>query len=75
MPFKPLEIITDSNIAEVSFDAETKTLKIVYVRDNRTYDFYGPSADVAAEFETSGLKADAVYRASVKGRFPYKEVS
>jgi hypothetical protein len=74
MAFKPLQIIPDSNIAGASFDEETKTLQIVYQRDSRTYEFYGPSADVAAKFENSGLKADAVYRAEIKSRFPYQEV-
>lgn len=74
MAFKVLEIIPDSNIAEVEFEEETKTLKIQYVRNQRTYLFDGVGADVAAGFETSGLKADAWYRANVKGRYPYREV-
>lgn len=75
MAFKALDIIPDSNIAEVSYDEAAKTLQIVYVRNSRTYLFDGPTADVAAKFENSGLKADAVYSAEIKGRFPYRETT
>lgn len=74
MAFRALSIIPDSNIAGCEYDEEVKTLQIIYQRDSRTYNFFGVPANVAAGFETSGLKADSVYRSTIKGRYPYQEV-
>ena len=75
MAFQPIEFVPDSNIAgPVEYDDETKTLRIVFVRNNRTYEYSEIDAKTVEGFSTSGLTAGKYLNAYIKGRFPYAEV-
>jgi len=73
MAFVPITIVPSSNILAVEYEADTKTLRIVFVRDQRTYLYHDVDSTTAEGFRTSGLSAGRYFRASIMNRYAYEE--
>lgn len=75
MAFVELSIVPSSNVAAVQYSNTDQTLRVVFVRGGRIYEFYGVDQKTADEFSGSGLSAGRVFLESIKNRFPYEEIS
>lgn len=75
MAFQRLQFRPSTNIQDVLWEAESKTLQVVFWRQDRTYNFYAVPVDVADGFETSGLSAGKWFNLRVAGQFSYDEIT
>jgi hypothetical protein len=74
MAFVHVQCVPDGNVAEVLYSSEDQTLRIIYQRNARAYDFYGVDEKTAEGFSMSGVTAGRYYRAAIMGRFGYQEI-
>lgn len=75
MAFVSIPISASANIAAVEFEEETKTLRIIFVRDDRSYLYHDVPANVAEGFRSSGLTAGRYFLSAIKNRYGYEEES
>lgn len=73
MAYQQIPIRPSSNILAISWDAETKDLQVVFVRNSRTYVFHGVDARTAE----SASRAESVgrwFNQEIKDLFPFEEL-
>lgn len=75
MAFKAISLIPGTNIQAAEYDEESKTLRIRFVRGDRTYEYPGVDATTANGFSTSGLSSGQFFRANILNRYPAIEVT
>lgn len=73
MAYQTIPIRPSTNILAVSWDAETKDLQIVFVRNSRTYVFHGVDSRTAEGFRTADSPG-RYFNAEVKDFFPFDEL-
>lgn len=74
MALAPVNILPSSNIQAVFYDEDSKTLEIVFWRDNRRYRYYDVDSATAAGFTASGLSAGKYFELYVEGAGAYEEI-
>lgn len=75
MAVRVIQSQPSTNIAQVSYDDETMTLIIRFVRGNRTYTYKQVPANVADGFATSGMRANAYFNQTVLNQYQHQELT
>jgi hypothetical protein len=75
MSFRPIPTAPSSNIAPngVSYEDDSKTLRVVFLRNGRTWDFTGVDVKTAEGFSRAS-SAGRYFLAFVRDLFPGVEV-
>lgn len=60
-----------SNVQEVAYDDKAGTLKILFVRNNIPYTYYGVPGTVADGFTTSGVSAGQFFRSNILNQYQF----